>query len=248
MEKSIIVQAKEDVNFQLANKETMDSLLKTTFKGFAPEIMKRAILEATLRGFKFEDFLKNNVYAIPYNQGQTYSLVTSIDYARKLGTRSGIVGKSAPKFEEKNDKIISCTITVKRKVDDYIGEYSETVFFNEYNTGRNLWVKKPRTMIAKVAEMHALRMACPEELSKAYVEEEYQKETKDKEFDVIPYAEKLEAVKSMDELKKVWSDLPAKAKGDGMMGELKEKLKKKFDKVVKVVDKKDNVKEKNEDK
>lgn len=27
-------------------------------------------------------------------------------------------------------------------------------------------------MIAKVAEMHALRMACPEELSKAYIEEE----------------------------------------------------------------------------
>ena len=27
-------------------------------------------------------------------------------------------------------------------------------------------------MIAKVAEMHALRMACPEELSQSYIEEE----------------------------------------------------------------------------
>jgi hypothetical protein len=28
------------------------------------------------------------------------------------------------------------------------------------------------TMIAKVAEMHALRKACPEELAKSYIEEE----------------------------------------------------------------------------
>ena len=74
----------------------------------------------------------------------------------------------------------------QKKIDDYVGDYSATVFFSEYyKTGKNgkpsLWDTKPRTMIAKVAEMHALRMACPEELSKAYIEEDY-----DQEAVVIP--------------------------------------------------------------
>lgn len=34
-------------------------------------------------------------------------------------------------------------------------------------------------MIAKVAEMHALRMACPEEMRQQYVEEEFTKGSSD---------------------------------------------------------------------
>ena len=34
-------------------------------------------------------------------------------------------------------------------------------------------------MIAKVAEMHALRMACPEEMRQQYVEEEFAKGSSD---------------------------------------------------------------------
>ena len=74
--------------------------------------------------------------------------------------RSGIVGKDKPIFEEdKNGNIVSCTVTVKRKLPgrQTIGDFAETVYFAEYSTQRNLWVSKPRTMLAKVAEMHALR-------------------------------------------------------------------------------------------
>jgi hypothetical protein len=142
------------------------ALLGTTFKGLKAEVMKQAIFEGMLRGFQFKDFLEKNVYAIPYRDA--YSLVTSIDYARKIGMRSGVVGKSAPTFEMNGKQIVSCSVTIKRKVSGSIGDFTSLVFFDEYTTGRNLWSTKPRTMIAKVAEMHALRMACPEEMSQLY--------------------------------------------------------------------------------
>ena len=56
---------KTEINTQLQNKETLDTLLITTFKGLAPETAKRAMLEAMMRGFEFKDFLQKNIYAVP---------------------------------------------------------------------------------------------------------------------------------------------------------------------------------------
>jgi len=215
---------KAEINTELANKETLAVLVDTTFKGLNPQNVKRAIFEGMIRGFTFKDFLEKNVYAIPFKD--KYSLVTSVDFARKLGMRSGVVGKSAPTYEEKDGKIISCTVTMKRKVGEYIGDYSATVFFDEYTTNRNLWLTKPRTMLAKVAEAHALRMACPEEMAQMYVEEEIQKEEKP-EVDMAECKAKLEATKSIEELGKVWSGLPIQAKTELMA--LKDILKQKYD-------------------
>ena len=219
-----IVKIKDEVNKQLADPETFNTLVATTFKGLDPQKVKIAIMEGVMRGFTFSDFLERNIYAIPFSG--SYSLVTSIDYSRKIGMRSGIVGKEAPVYVEKDGKIISCTITVKRKVNEYVGDYTATVFFKEYDNGRNLWLSKPHTMIAKVAEMHALRMACPEELAQNYVEEEMHSEIQAKPVvDIFECGEKLEATKNLDELKKVWADLPQEAKAD--LKKLKNKMKKK---------------------
>ena len=68
-------------------------------------------------------------------------------------------------------------------------------------------------MIAKVAEMHALRKACPEELSQAYIAEEKEKEVKvEISIDIDKYENELKSAKNIDELKKIWSEIPAKAK------------------------------------
>lgn len=165
------MQTEIDKNF--ADQTTLNSLMTITFNGLKPETAKRAALEATMRGYTFRDFLEKNVYAIPY--GEKYNLVSSIDYYRKVGMRSGVCGSSAPVFEvdPSSRQIISCTITIKRSLDKgVIGEFTSTAYFSEYNNGRNLWISKPRTMLAKVAEMQALRKACPEELAQAYIEEE----------------------------------------------------------------------------
>lgn len=233
---------RKDIERQIADPETAKALIETTFKGLAPETMKKAILEGVIRGYTFKDFLEKNIYAIKYGDG--YSLVTSVDNNRKIGMKSGIIGTSAPVYEMSDEKTacgipkpISCTITVKRKIDaNSIGEFTAQVFFDEYyKEGKtwngeykpSMWDQKPRTMIAKVAEMHALRKACPEELAQAYIEEEFQKETKPEApvFDPAPHLEAINKVATLDELKTVWSNLPAEAKQNKEIFDRKEEIK-----------------------
>lgn len=223
----------KEINTEIAKADVQQALLATTFKGLTVTLMKQALMEGMMRGFTFKDFLEKNVYAIPFKDKRTgilgYSLITSIDYARKIGMKSGVVGVTAPIYTDNDGKIETCTITVKRKVSEYVGEYTATVYFNEYNTGYQQWASKPRTMIAKVAEMHALRKACPEELAQAYVEEEMQSEVIKEvpSIDVNSFALKLEATKTLEELKTVWSAIPIQAKQS--LEKLKEDLKQKYE-------------------
>lgn len=220
----------QEVTNHLADKETQFALVSTVFKDFPIPLMKQAMMEGMMRGFTLKDFLEKNVYAIKY--GNAYSLITSIDYARKTGMKSGVCGKSEPVYEDDtNGKPVTCTVTVKRNVGGYVGDYTAKVYFSEYSTGKQLWASKPRTMIAKVAEMHALRMACPEALSQLYVEEEVIRETTPVEPEVDTNAleegkTKLEASKTIEELSSVWVSLPPHLKSllNDTKNEMKVKL------------------------
>jgi hypothetical protein len=227
-----IVKIQDEIKKELADPKVLSALASTTFKGLKTPQVFLAIQEGMIRGFTFKDFLEKNVYAIPFLDG--YSLITSIDFARKRGMRSGVVGKSAPEFKENDNKIISCSITIKRKVGGYVGDYTAMVYFDEYakpgrNGKLNLWDTKPHTMIAKVAEMHALRMACPEELAENYIVEEMEKEKEIAvpQIDLAPYKASLEAAKDEAEMKKVWASMPVEAK-EGLK-EFKNELKKKYE-------------------
>jgi hypothetical protein len=199
-----LIEIKNEIDKELANKEVLSTLVATTFKGLQPPQVRSALMEGMIRGFKFQDFLVKNVYAIPFKEG--YSLITSVDYARKIGMRSNVIGKSEPIYEEKDGRIISCAVTIKRKVGNEIGDFTAKVYFAEYTTNRNLWTSKPRTMIAKVAEMHALRMACPEEMAQVYVEEEMEKGNVVEATAVISeeLIKKVEATKTEADLKAIW--------------------------------------------
>jgi hypothetical protein len=197
-----LIKIQDEVNSQLANREVMNALVRTVFKGLTEPVVKQAIVEGMMRGFTFEDFLKKNVYAVGFGGG--YTLITSIDYARKIGQKSGVNGKSKPKYVEENGKIKSCEITIYKK-DGHPDGYTAEVYFDEFTTTRNLWATKPHTMIAKVAEMHALRMACPEEMSQIYGEEEVQKEVIVAEKVITPeLREKVINAKTLEELKTVY--------------------------------------------
>lgn len=209
---SDIQKYNKEIVAELANQGVKQALLATTFKGLSETSMRKAALEGMIRGFTFKDFLEKNVYAIPFKEG--YSLITSIDYIRKVAMRSGMCGKTKPEFQEgDNGKVISCTITVKRKIEDYIGEYSATVYFDEYTTTKNLWATKPRTMIAKVAEMHALRSAFPEQMAQQFIEEEMQKSIADETIIVEPVIDtamqKLDRAQTFDELQEIYRGLSA---------------------------------------
>ena len=236
-----LVQA--DIRRQLADPKIAGQLLETTFKGLNEENMKKAIMEGVIRGFTFKDFLEKNVYAIKYGNG--YSLVTSIDNNRKIGMKSGIVGTDAPIYTMTTEKTPagipkpeSATITVHKKTGDHIGQFTATVYFDEYYKAGttwdgqykpSMWDTKPRTMIAKVAEMHALRKACPEELAQSYVEEEFHdKEIEIKPFDVEPHYQRLSEAESLADLQTIWASMPIQAKQDPRCIALKDELKTKF--------------------
>lgn len=236
-----LVQA--DIRRQLADPKIAGQLLETTFKGLNEENMKKAIMEGVIRGFTFKDFLEKNVYAIKYGNG--YSLVTSIDNNRKIGMKSGIVGTDAPIYTMTTEKTPagipkpeSATITVHKKTGDHIGQFTATVYFDEYYKAGttwdgqykpSMWDTKPRTMIAKVAEMHALRKACPEELAQSYVEEEMRDDHKETPaFDVEPHFLRLSEVTSMEDLKSTWASMPIQAKQDPRCIALKDELKAKL--------------------
>lgn len=185
-----IAKIQNEVTAQIANKEIMDTLIKTTFKGLQPAVVKSAIVEGMLRGFTFKDFLEKNIYAIKFGDG--YALVTSIDNNRKIGMKGGIVGTDEPIYVMSESKTPAdipmpekATVTVHKMINGYVGKFTATAYFDEYYKAGStwdgkykpsMWDTKPRTMIAKVAEMHALRKACPEELAQSYVEEEMDKE------------------------------------------------------------------------
>src|SRR5258708_38109081 len=122
------VKIQHEVEVEWSNPEVLKTLDETTLKGLENDNIRKAMVEGMIRGFTFKDFLEKKVYAIPYKDNysgkQVYTIVTSIDHARRIGSRAGIVGKDAPKFEERNDSIVSCTVTVHKKVpgDTYVGD------------------------------------------------------------------------------------------------------------------------------
>jgi hypothetical protein len=185
-EKSLTTVQKisRELKVELADASTARALLATTFKKFDDKMMKQALMEGMLRGYTFKDFLQRKIYAIKY--GETYNLISSIEHARERGMRNGLCGKDKPEFtfttKDGKEVLESCTVTVKRLSNGHVGEYAATVYFDEfYKPGKtwnekytpSMWDEKPKAMLSKVAEMHALRMAFPEDLSQIYVEEEF---------------------------------------------------------------------------
>ena len=120
------------------------------------------------------DPLLKQLYFIKYGRGDRakVSYVTSIDGYRIIAHRTGkFAGIDEPRYQMNNaGQLENCTITVYRK--DSERGFSATVYFKEYNTSMNLWQKMPMTMIAKVAEAHALRKAFPQDLSGVYTTDE----------------------------------------------------------------------------
>lgn len=190
--KSQVAIYNAEIKRELGDPAVGRALLATTFKGLSENNMKQALLEGMIRGHGFKDFLVKNIYAVPFGSG--YSLVTSIDLARKDGAKGGVIGSSVPVFvDDDNGNPVTCSVTVYTHGGHPEG-YTSIIYFREYSTGKNLWLSKPHTMIAKVAEMHALRKACPQNLSQVYVEEEF-------EHDPSPRGRYNEAAKESGELK-----------------------------------------------
>lgn len=227
-----IVEIRNEVKTIVSNGEVVASLVNYTFRGLDRENIPKALTEGMMRGYTLKDFLTKKIYATPFwngkEQRQDYALVQSIADVRSIAMQNGQSGKSEPKYTYKGDteEIVSCSVTVWKKDGDERG-YTATVFFKEYEkpaierngkTIPGMWQKMPHTMIAKVAEMAALRTAFPEDLANAYIEEEFDKQTiievpsndvsdeeKAKAVALQEHAENIAAIQSVEELQAYWN-------------------------------------------
>lgn len=111
-------------------------------------------------------------------------IVFGIDFYRKQAAASGdYAGCDEPIFSGLTQRGYpeKCTYTVYKLVQGHRVAITATVDWDEYadtypdGNGKNLWGSKPKTMLAKCAEAHALRRGWPERLAGTYVEEELQR-------------------------------------------------------------------------
>lgn len=118
--------------------------------------------------------LLNEIFAISY--AGTMSIQVARDGFLTIAHRSGkFAGLESGVKEEGTKKLGWAKVYHK----DFLVPVYQEADFNEYNTGKNLWVSKPNTMIKKVAEAMALRKAFN-------INGVYSPEEMEKEIDVTP--------------------------------------------------------------
>lgn len=121
---------------------------------------------------------EKQIYLIP--RAGKWTVQTSIDGYRLIAERSGLyAGSDDPVYEESEDKLPNgkrhpnkATVTVWKVVNGVRCPFTSSAYWDEYNSGQNLWLTHPYVMLAKCAESQALRKAFPADLSGIYTVEE----------------------------------------------------------------------------
>lgn len=123
------------------------------------------------------------------------TIVIGIDGFRSKAAKTGKhVGTRRGVSHDEDGKVIGAWCEVFRS--DWQHPAREEVPLSEYNTGKGNWFKMPETMIKKVAEVAALRMAFPDELGGIYSEDEMdQSEPKAR---IVPLTEEHEQTDEID--------------------------------------------------
>lgn len=107
------------------------------------------------------------IHFVKYGAGSPGTIVVGIEGFRSIAGRTGkLSGIARGAIKDDQGKLIGGWAEVSRK--DWEKPAREEVPLSEYNTGRGPWQKMPETMIKKVAEAAALRMAFPDDLGGVY--------------------------------------------------------------------------------
>lgn len=132
---------------------------------------------AACRRTRLDPFAKQ-IYAM--KMGGKLNVTVSIDGARIIAERSGeYEGQEGPfwcgpdgawkdVWLDQKPPVAAKVLVFRKGCKPMVG----TARFAAYSTGQNLWAKMPEVMIAKCAEMLALRKAFPNDLSGIYSVEE----------------------------------------------------------------------------
>lgn len=107
------------------------------------------------------------VHFIKYNVNSPGTIVVGIEGFRSIAARTGkVAGIKRGVNLDKDGKLVSAWCEIYRT--DWIHPAREEVPLAEYNAGNKIWNQMPQTMLKKVAECAALRMAFPDDLGGVY--------------------------------------------------------------------------------
>ncbi len=170
---------------------------------------------------KLNPLMPGQIYFVKFGNSPG-TIMTGIDGFRTHAHGTGkLSGVKRGVVRDKNGVCIGGWADVYRN--DWKEPAHEEVALSEYNTGKGNWVKMPETMIKKVAEAAAYRMAFPQQLGGLYVSEEMDKVVKDVDSHVTaPPAIKISQI-SKDEIENLY--VVAKDNGVPTLLELKRLLK-----------------------
>lgn len=154
--------------------EKLELVRQQIAPGAPPDVLELFFERCRVSGF---DPFGKMLYCIPRQNKQTgrtdWTMQVSIDGFRSIAEDSGEYdGQDEPKykFDERSGRLVSATVTVYRK--GMTRGISSTADWAEYGSTGPMWVKMPKTMLAKVAEAAALRKAFPKKLQGIYSSEE----------------------------------------------------------------------------
>ena len=144
--------------------EQLQLITDSIAKGATPDELKLFLYRCQTLGL---DPLKPGViHFIKYGTNPG-AIVIGIEGFRSLAAKTGkVAGVSRGLIKDHSGALLGAWAEIYRS--DWIKPAREEVSLKEYSTGKGNWVKMPETMIKKVAECAALRMAFPDDLGGVY--------------------------------------------------------------------------------
>lgn len=176
-----VSDAKAIAKSQQFTRQQIDLIKRTVAKGASDDELKLFLHIANRTGL---DPFARQIHSVKrWNTdigGYVMTTQTGIDGYRLIAERTGnyAPGKDTTFIYDENQKLVSATAYIMKRVSDKWFEVSGTARYDEYaqmkkdGTPNIMWGSKPHIMLAKCAEALALRRAFPAELSGLYVEEE----------------------------------------------------------------------------
>lgn len=216
VQKSTSVTLAEKFGF---TESQLDLIRRTVAKGATDDELEVFFYRAKM--LNANPLMPGQIYFVKFGNSPG-TIITGIDTFRNHAHATGkLAGVKRGVIRDKDGKCIGGWCDVYRT--DWKEPAHEEVPMSEYNTGRNNWVKMPETMIKKVAEVAAYRMAFPNQLGGLYVHEEMEKVTKNVESETVVEPKGI----SEAQLKRMFAI--AKSKGINSKEELKEWITKTFE-------------------
>lgn len=155
--------------------DQLDLIKSTVAKGATNDELKLFLYRC--KNMELDPLKPGQIYFVKYGTSPG-TIVVGLDGFRLKASRSGVhVGTKRGLLLNAQGKCVGAWCEIYRK--DWQQPAREEVSLSEYNTGKAMWAKMPETMIKKVAEAAALRMAFPDELGGLYSHEEMDQASRD---------------------------------------------------------------------